>query len=125
MEFRQLQGKRILLVEDDTLIAMDIAMSLQDQGYTVSGPVRNEAEAFDLLTRETPDIAILDVHLGRDTDSFGIAKELRHRNIPLFFLTGYSEATIDVPDTLVGTTRLGKPVATKHLLRTIEAELAD
>ena len=117
-------GKRILLVEDNTLIAMDIAMSLQEQGYTVSGPVRNEAEAFDLLSRETPDIAILDVHLGRDTNSFGIANELLNRKIPLFFLTGYSESTINVPDTLVGTTRLGKPVATRHLVQTIEAELS-
>ena len=64
-----LLGLRILVVEDDAIIALDIAGTLADAGATVIGPVYRVARALDLLETSAIDIAVLDYRLESETIS--------------------------------------------------------
>jgi CheY-like chemotaxis protein len=80
----------ILVVEDEALIAMDLQMLLEDAGYRVIGPANSTAAALELLDgEEQPDVALLDVNLGR-SDVFGVANALADRNTQFIFLTGHT-----------------------------------
>jgi CheY-like chemotaxis protein len=79
----------VLVVEDEALIAMDLQALLEDAGYRVLGPANSIAAAMALLDGNEPDVALLDVNLGR-SDVFGVANELANRNTKLIFLTGHT-----------------------------------
>jgi CheY-like chemotaxis protein len=79
----------VLVVEDEALIAMDLQALLEDAGYRVLGPANSIATAMALLDGNQPDVALLDVNLGR-SDVFGVANELASRNTKLIFLTGHT-----------------------------------
>jgi DNA-binding response OmpR family regulator len=87
---RELSGARILVVEDEALIAFELQASLTDAGAQVIGPSLTVAEAFVLAGRETLSAAILDVRLGRDTIA-PVARKLAARGIPFLFYTGQVE----------------------------------
>lgn len=80
----------VLIVEDETLIAMDLQDMLQDAGYRVIGPVGSVAAALQLLGDEKPDLALLDVNLGGE-NVFKVASELATGPARIVFLTGHSE----------------------------------
>ena len=80
---------RILVVEDEALIAMDLQALLEDAGYRVLGPANSSAAALALIDVDEPDVALLDVNLGR-SDAFGVANILTERNTPVIFLTGHT-----------------------------------
>jgi CheY-like chemotaxis protein len=79
----------VLVVEDEALIAMDLQALLEDAGYRVLGPANSTAAAMALLAGNEPDVALLDVNLGR-SDVFGVANELATRKTKLIFLTGHT-----------------------------------
>src|SRR5215467_2538272 len=79
----------VLVVEDEALIAMDLQALLEDAGYRVLGPANSTAAAMALLDRDEPDVALLDVNLGR-SDVFGVANALAGRKTKVIFLTGHS-----------------------------------
>jgi CheY-like chemotaxis protein len=79
----------VLVVEDEALIAMDLQALLEDAGYRVLGPANSTASAMALLAGQDPDVALLDVNLGR-SDVFGVANELATRKTKLIFLTGHT-----------------------------------
>jgi len=79
----------VLVVEDEALIAMDLQALLEDAGYRVLGPANSTAAAMALLDGNEPDVALLDVNLGR-SDVFGVANELATRKTKLIFLTGHT-----------------------------------
>ena len=84
-----LLGLRILVVEDDAIIALDIAGTLADAGATVIGPVYRVAPALDLLKTSTIDIAVLDYRLESDDFAGGrTAFDPRH---PVFVLYQFPE----------------------------------
>lgn len=85
----ELKGCRVLVVEDDTLVAWDIEALLQDCGATVLGPVGRLAQALDLIAAAGFDIALLDLNLGRD-NSLQAADQLDKAGIPFVFLSGHS-----------------------------------
>ncbi|MDN4633719.1 response regulator [Sphingomonas sp. PsM26] len=87
-----LRGRRVLIVEDNYLMAMGLAAVLKQAGAFVAGPVANIREALALLD-PLPDCASLDVQLGKET-SFPIADELAARGVPFLFCTG---TTVDIP----------------------------
>lgn len=107
----------ILVVEDESLIAMLIEDHLVELGYDVAPAVSTVAEALSALDSRKPDIALLDVNLGGEM-SFPVADALRSRGIPFLFLTGYGRGGIPAryADCLV----LQKPFRRKDL----EAHLA-
>lgn len=92
-----LEGRRILVVEDDYMIAEDVRHELENAGAIVAGPVPSVGEALRLLDGEPAvDAAVLDVNLGADERSFPIAEALEARAIPFLFATGYNSA--DIPE---------------------------
>jgi CheY-like chemotaxis protein len=84
-----LRGLRILLVEDDPLISLDLETSLAEFGAIVTA-ASNVAAAFEALVIAMPDFAVLDFELGAET-SESIAEVVQARNVPFLYLSGYSE----------------------------------
>jgi len=84
-----LHGLRILLVEDDPLICLDLESSLSDLGATVM-PASDVASALKIMAATAPDFAVLDFELGVET-SEPIARAARNRNVPFLYLSGYSD----------------------------------
>jgi DNA-binding response OmpR family regulator len=92
----ELNGLRILVVEDERLIADMIMDALQDAGCDVIGPAMSLQSGEGLASNEALDGAFLDVNLAGKA-SFPIAQILMQREIPLAFLSGYGQGTIPEP----------------------------
>ncbi len=90
------EGSRILLVEDEYIVAMEIADSLSDMGAEVLGPIARVPEvlAFLATAEPAPDAAILDVNLGGEM-VYPVADVLIARGIPFVFTTGYDRSALD------------------------------
>ena len=86
-------GLRVLVVEDEGLIAMVLDDYLKDLGCTVVGPLANVATARDALDTEEFDVALLDINLG-GYSVFPVADELMARGIPLGFMTAHNVETL-------------------------------
>jgi CheY-like chemotaxis protein len=86
-------GRRILVVEDEYLIAMLLEDMLVELGCVVAGSAATKAEAFALIGTTHFDAAVLDVSID-GSDSFDIALTLRDRNIPFVFATGHGSSRI-------------------------------
>jgi CheY-like chemotaxis protein len=85
-----LRQRTILLVEDEYLIAMDMADQLREAGATVLGPVGSVDEAIDLIDEHVHDLdaAVLDVNLGFGRTAYPIADRLAEIGVPYVFATG-------------------------------------
>ena len=82
----------ILIVEDEPLIAEDIAAALIRNDFTVSAIVYTKEDALDELKNNLPDVAILDINLNGQMDGIEIAEVIASRyDIPFIFLTSYSD----------------------------------
>jgi CheY-like chemotaxis protein len=100
------QSLRILVVEDDFLVGLQLEQDLRAAGHRVLGPYGTLASATEAARREAFDLAILDVNL-RGLTVFPLADELLARDLPVILLTGYQRA--DLPERFRGTTHLPKP----------------
>jgi CheY-like chemotaxis protein len=87
-----LTGLRVLVVEDDYLIASDIAGALKQRGAIVVGPIGKLPRALELSQSEI-DVAVLDINLAGQI-GYAVADALIARNIPYVFATGYDSSTI-------------------------------
>ena len=85
-----LTGKRILVLEDEVLLALDAAETLEELGVVVIGPVHRVEAALALLDHERPDAALLDVNINGST-SAEVATRLAAENIPFVLATGYGD----------------------------------
>lgn len=83
-----LSGKRIMLLEDEFLIALDTSRALESLGAEVVGPVHRLDKALALAQSEPLDAAVLDVDIG-GVKSDAVADALKARNIPFVRATGY------------------------------------
>ncbi|BDG73410.1 response regulator [Roseomonas fluvialis] len=83
--------RRILVVEDEALVAMLVEDALMDAGFTVVGPARTVSQALELLKADPPDAAVLDLNLGGE-NSLSVADALSARGIPFLVATGYGAA---------------------------------
>lgn len=103
-----LSGRRVLVVEDEYLLADEVCRELTVAGAQVIGPAATVASALELLrTSARPDAAIIDVNLGGEP-VFPVADVLRARNVPFVFSTGYDDWAL--PPLHQGTPRCEKPV---------------
>lgn len=101
-----LSGRRILVVEDESLVAMLLETILEDMGCTPVGPASNVDEGLAMATDEALDAALLDVNVaGRHV--FPIATALKARGVPFVFSTGYGEGGL--PDEWRGHATVQKP----------------
>jgi len=94
-----LVGKRVLVVEDELLVAMLIEETLVDAGCVVVGPYSRVPEATSAAEVEPIDVALLDVNVANER-VFPVAAALEARGIPFLFLTGYGSLALpeDRPD---------------------------
>lgn len=88
-----LVGKRVLIVEDEMLVAILIEDFLADLGCTTVGPCGSVAIALDAARTEVFDLAVLDVNLGGEM-VYPVAELLAERHIPFLFLSGYGDDAI-------------------------------
>ena len=88
-----LTGRRILIVEDETLVSMVIEEALKDLGCDIVGPAATRDRALALAKAEPLDGALLDVNLGGEP-VYPVADALFSRGIPFAFVTGYGHAGI-------------------------------
>lgn len=86
-------GKRVLIVEDESLVAFLIEEYLADAGCDTVGPFGSVAKALEAVRSETFDLAVLDVNLNGER-SYPIADALEERGIPFLFLSGYGDTGI-------------------------------
>ncbi|MEE4199440.1 HWE histidine kinase domain-containing protein [Erythrobacter sp.] len=88
----KLIGKRVLVLEDEPLIAMSHEAALEQAGAIVFGSFSNCADALSALDKKSdgPDLAILDINLG-EGNSGAVAERLKSNGVPFVFTTGYSE----------------------------------
>ena len=110
---------RVLVVEDEFLIATEIAAILEEAGHLVLGPAGSVAAAREVLTREPrPDFAVIDANL-RGESSAPLALDLAGMAIPFCVCTGYRPA--DLKAQFGDVTTLQKPVNPTTLIGIISA----
>jgi DNA-binding response OmpR family regulator len=106
MSGNEIAGRRILVVEDEMLIAMIIEDAVQDSGGEIVGPVATLEKALKLAEEEEFDAAILDVTI-RGGKVYPVAELLLARGIPFLFASGYGDWAL--PAELRDKPRLTKP----------------
>ncbi|MBS0360765.1 MAG: response regulator [Proteobacteria bacterium] len=111
-----LQGLRVLVVEDEMMVSMLIEDMLADLGCAVVGPASRLDEAIALVKDATIDCAVLDVNLGGQP-IFPVADLLREKGAPFAFATGYGDAGLREVDR--GTPVLQKPFREGDLARVL------
>ena len=118
----RLKGKRVLVVEDEFLLADEIVEWLALRGAEPLGPAATLPQGLDLMEQAFDiDCAVLDINLA-GTMVFPLALELRHRGVPLLFASAYAQ-DIPFPEELKNTPRLKKPFSEAQLIRAVEQAL--
>jgi len=107
--------KRILIVEDDYLIAEELAQSFKEAGARILGPVGSVTSALDALRGDLPDAAVLDVLLDGQT-AYPVAEFLSEHGIPFVFATAFSSVVLPP---YRGVRIFQKPVALAELTQSI------
>lgn len=86
---------RILIVEDEHIVAMGIKRMLKSLGYTVTGVASSGEDAISKAESTFPDIVLMDIMLKGDMDGVGATREIKARfDIPVVYLTAYSDNNI-------------------------------
>jgi DNA-binding response OmpR family regulator len=109
--------RRILIVEDEPLVAFDNEHSLREAGYEVVGTVDGLAEAMRVLGEEEVDLVLSDIALNGDGDGMDVARAAAAKNVPVLFVTG----NCPVEAQAIGIGCLAKPYSDKVLKMALEA----
>ncbi|MBX4868298.1 response regulator [Rhizobium bangladeshense] len=117
---RNISGLKVLVVEDEGLVALMIEDMLEDLGFEVVASVSRLADARIAATKAEVDLAVLDVNLAGEP-SFSIAEILRKRQIPFIFSTGYGLSGL--PAEFAHQPLVGKPFSKNELQQTIAVAL--
>lgn len=108
---------RLLIVEDEPLVAFENEHVLSDAGYVVVGTVDRYRDALACLEKEPVDLVLSDVSLAGERSGVDLARELKPRGIRLLFVT--AQCPLDAPEISIGC--LAKPYTTRTLLLALEA----
>jgi CheY-like chemotaxis protein len=116
---------RILVVEDETVVAMDIANTLRKLGYKVTDTVPSGEQALDSLKENRPDLIFMDIGLKGEMDGIDTAAQIRSvYSIPVIFLTAYvDEKTLDRAKGTVPAGYITKPFEENDLRIAVEVGL--
>lgn len=109
---------RVLVVEDEPLLAMLLEESLSDLGHDPVGAVATVTQAMAVLDAETVDCALLDFSLGGTENSVAIAERLRLAGIPFCYLSGHS--SLDTGSGAPDAPMMTKPVSMRDLERALD-----
>jgi len=107
---------KVLVVEDESLVALDIENMLEEMGCKVVASVPRLVKALDLASRLDFDLAVLDINLAGEV-VYPLAFRLAARGIPFLFSTGYSTSTL--PPELRDRPILKKPMMLASLKRAV------
>ena len=117
-----LAGRKILIVEDEYLIAEDLAALLREAHAEIIGPAASLPQAMRLVSEtDHIDAAVLDINL-RGVNVFPCVDELRSRGIPTMFMTGYGENNIPADYSTIG--RCEKPLGATHVVEELRSLLS-
>lgn len=117
-----LKGRRILVVEDESLVAMLLETILEDMGCLPVGPASTVDEALRAAQADpAPDLALLDVNVAGQK-VFPVAEALRERGVPIVFSTGYGEGGL--PEAWRGHVTLQKPFTEAAVRDALDRALA-
>lgn len=109
---------RVLVIEDESLIAMLLEDLLVEMGYTVEGMAATVSDGLALLEQHPVELAVVDVNLGGEP-SFPVADALQQRGIPFLFTTGYGQLGLPAPYSALPV--LQKPFRKKDLEAALQA----
>jgi CheY-like chemotaxis protein len=112
---------RVMIVEDEFIIADEIAMIVEGAGHAVIGPVASVEDAAAMLASEPPDFAIIDANL-RGQSSSPLARSLAGMEIPFCICTGYR--IDDLKPTFGDVAVIQKPVRDRALLSVLDQAIA-
>ena len=113
---------RVLIVEDEAMIAMLVEDMVLDFGSEVVGPVANMTDAINLARSAELDTAILDINVGGSV-IFPVADILIERGIPFIFATGYG--SVGLPPCFQNSPTLAKPFSYQSLAEALRVVLED
>jgi two-component system response regulator LytT len=115
----------VLIVEDEVIIAKDLAQTLTKLGYTLAGHCTKGEDVIDMIESKTPDIILMDIMLKGNMTGIDAAKEIRKKfEIPVVYLTAYSdEDSLNRANTSSPSGYLVKPFKANDLRATIETAL--
>ncbi|HZT17782.1 MAG TPA: response regulator [Dongiaceae bacterium] len=85
---------RVLVIEDEGLVALQLQQELRDLGYRVVGPASSVETALQLIDAESIEVALLDINL-RGESALPVAAALHRRGIPFAVVTGYGTERMD------------------------------
>lgn len=109
-------ARRILVVEDEYFIAVDLVKRFEEEGVLVVGPACTIDDALDLIDSEHFDGAVLDLNLSGEM-AFPVADALRARAIPFVFATGYDRGII--PKRYADIVSFEKPVGAEKIINAL------
>jgi CheY-like chemotaxis protein len=119
---RELSNRKVLVVEDEMMIAMLIEDMLDEFGCKLVGPATNVPRALELIGKEQVEVAVLDLNLnGKDT--YAIADALRQKHVPFIFATGYG--SIGLREEYGDRPVLQKPFQARDLETALKEALSD
>ena len=113
-------GRRILVAEDEYLVARHLVAMIRDMGGDPVGPVPDLEQARARAAADGPDAALLDIKLGKAA-VFPLADEFLDQGLPIVFLSGYERSYL--PDRFAATPLVEKPVKAVKLARMLASAL--
>jgi DNA-binding response OmpR family regulator len=113
-----LQGVKVLVVEDEYLVATLMEDMLESAGCVVAGPIPRLAQAVETASSEVCDVAVLDINLAGER-VYPVADILAQRGVPFVFVTGYGVNAL--PPEYAKRPRICKPFRIAELLSTISS----
>jgi CheY-like chemotaxis protein/DNA-directed RNA polymerase specialized sigma24 family protein len=84
---------RVMIIEDESIIALDLSSIVEELGHTVTGNPRTQKAAIELASRDTPDLILADIHLADNSSGIDAVNEIRALigDRPVIFITAYPE----------------------------------
>jgi len=114
-----LNGLRVLVVEDSWQVSTGLKHLLESWGATVVGPVPTAADAMRLMSDGLPDVALVDINLRGGERSYDLIDQLHARNIRVVVLTGYADVPLDSGKAVA---ILQKPVRADALIASLQRQ---
>ncbi len=118
-------GARVLIVEDEAVVAIHLRQELSKLGYIVTGVATSGNQALKLLEETCPDVVLMDIHIQGQMDGIETARRIpRYLHVPVIYLTAYAE---DATLTKAGETNpygyLIKPILDREVHATVKMAL--
>ncbi|RLA82267.1 MAG: hypothetical protein DRG78_07680 [Epsilonproteobacteria bacterium] len=120
--------KKILIVEDETLVALEIASALKKDGYKVIDTVESAKQAFHAIERERPDLIIMDINIEGKMNGIEASRYINdtYTDMPIIFLTAYTDKnTVDKAIDTLPKAYLTKPFSRDELYRAVKLAIAE